>query len=143
VRAFLNVLGVLTLLGSGFALVQARSGEGFGLAFAGLVWAGFVLGLAKVIELLQAERAAADKHRALEVEFWKLAATQGAGRAEAGRPPTAPGLEGWWLADGQEVRGPHKAPELRALLERGTISLETPVCREGENVWRTVREVLR
>lgn len=88
-KIYLNILGALAIAAS-FAsmLVAERLAEGVGMALAGLVVSGFLLGAGRMVELAEAEHAAATKHRALEVEFMKLQATRGHG---PGEPPVMAG----------------------------------------------------
>lgn len=72
-KTYLNVLGLLGIVGGVALAVIERNGAWLGAALlpAGLCW-----GLARIIEIGEAEAKAAEAHRKLEVEYWKLMVTK-------------------------------------------------------------------
>ncbi len=135
-KTFLNVLGILSLLGA-VALFFQR-GAGALLAGAAIAEAGLFFGLAKLIELAQAQIDQAKARHDLERDFWKLQATA---RPTKELPPP-PGKERWFIVFDGEVNGPHTTADLEKFLAKGTIDRDCPLATEGAAQWRPLREVL-
>jgi hypothetical protein len=136
VKIFLNVIGILAMLAGPVALF-------LGTTMAAQLIGGIVLllactsfGLAKLIELGETHLERTSKHRALEKEFWKLAAIQG------GTPTTPPLVNQpkWYVANGQEVTGPFAAPQIRELITKGIVGADTMFNAEGSKDWKSLAE---
>lgn len=57
---------------------------------------------------------------------------QGSARKEEA-PARAKGL---FLIAGDETKGPYSLKQVRAMYESGQFTMDTPCCREGDDVWR-------
>lgn len=136
-KTFLNVLGLLSLLGAVAALFLPQNGPV--LAVAAVAEAALFMALAKVIDLIETHLERTSTHRLMEREVWKNPAT-----VIASSPviiPPVPGTEKYYLAVNNEPAGPHTAETISELLSRGTIDREAWVLQEGGREWRRLREV--
>ena len=66
-----------------------------------------------------------------------LAALRG---TESGKPVSEP--PGYWVRLENDSNGPFPLSKLRELRKRGAIDDDTPVAREGDNVWKKTREII-
>lgn len=134
-KTFLNIIGILALLAGGGALLGANSAIHQILGGIGILTAVCAFGFAAVLETWAEVRTATGNQRKLEREHWEkiLAA------ANRAKPlPPLPGQELFYVAQGEEVNGPHTRAALCALLRKKAISAETPLLREGSEEWKTV-----
>lgn len=96
------------------------------------------LGLAKLIALSEAAELAQGKHRALEIDYWKITAARSATTQQL----VAPAAKRWFVANGQEVSGPFTEEQIRALKSKGVVTAETQLAVEGTQDWRPLAKVL-
>lgn len=133
-KIFLNVIGILAMMSGPVALFVGRDPVSQMLGGVVLLVAVCALGLAKLIELGDAEAKAAKEQRKLERDFWKTAVVQLAQVApkSGAELPSAPR---WYVANGEAVTGPFTRDQLSALQQKGVITAETRLNPMGTEDW--------
>ncbi len=134
--AALTVFATLLTLGSALSVIGGigmKDGAVFGAGVSGLAVALVMLGLAKVIELLEQIR---DAVRASK----KPAAAQ---PVPPKLPAELPSERPYFVLDGNERQGPFTRADLQRLLASGAINADTYVAKNGDAEWSRVGEVLR
>lgn len=135
-KTFVNVVGLLALIGGVILWITERNSAYLG---AGLLPGALCLALGRLIQLAEQEAVAAKAHRALEVNFWRLASVHGAQAHSPSAPPTA---RRWFVANDEEVTGPFTREQLQALQARGVVHDKSQLALEGTQDWKPVAAVL-
>jgi len=139
-RIFLGIIGILAMLGGGFSFFLAVSAVQEIVGGIALLIGCTSLGLARVIELLEA---AAKKRDAWEKTSREHFSAQPAAAAmeEIKKIPPLPGKERYYLAVGETIGGPHSREVIEGMLNRGTVSQHaTFVLLEGGTKWQKFNE---
>lgn len=135
-KSFVNAIGYLALIGGVILWILEKNSAYLG---AGLLPGALCLGLGRLIQLAEQEAVAAKAHRALEVNYWRLAATQS---AQAHSPSAPPTTRRWFVANDEEVTGPFTKEQLLALQARGVVHDKSQLALEGTQDWQPVAAVL-
>lgn len=139
-KTFLNVIGILALLGGLFVLVFAQSAVHE--IEAGLSWliACTALGLAKVIEVLESNgKTLAQLKTAIGLPGVSSANTTTGGQTN--EMPPVPGTETYFVAVEGKAAGPHTMESVQGLLSRGKITPETLIYKQGAEKWQPLSEL--
>jgi len=138
-KSFLNVIGMLALLGGILALLMAASAVHEILAGISILVCVTSLGLAKLIDLADTHLERTSEQRRKEREHWEAAL--GAARAPAASSlPPLPGTEKWHVEVRGQIQGPLGIHEIRALRDKGVIDGDAFVFCEGWTQWLRLRE---
>lgn len=141
-KTFLNVIGILALIGSILVFAGAQSAVHEIEACIALLLSCSCLGFAAVIERLEQNKillAMIAKSSAERVQ--NLSASPGSAPATSQALPPVPGKETYYVSDGLRPVGPYEAEKIKALFEKGTINKETHILQQGSAEWRKLGDV--
>jgi hypothetical protein len=138
-KTFLNVVGILALIGSMLVFANAQSAVHEIEACIALLLSCSCLGFAAVVERL-------DQSKNLLAMIAKSSAegvqTQASSSGSVSRAiPPVPGKETYYISDGARPLGPYEAEKIQALFDKGTINKETDILKEGSSEWEKLGDI--
>jgi len=133
-KTFLNVIGLLSLLGGLCVFIGAQSSVHQILGAIGVLTSCTALGLAGVISVMEKS-----PHQAAAPGAQSQVVVTG----PVEKLPAVPGFERYYLAKGEDADGPYPIADLQALLERHVITGDSYVLLVGGKTWQRVSDVLK
>lgn len=140
-KTFLNVVGILALIGSMLVFAAAKSAVHEIEACIALLLSCSCMGFAAIVEKLDQNKvllAMIAKSSAESVQ--SLSSASGSQGAAQVIPPV-PGKETYYISDGMRPVGPYEAEKIQALFEKGTINKETHILKQGGAEWKKLGDV--
>lgn len=147
-KVFLNVIGLLAMIGAFTALFAARSAVQEIEAGISLLICCTSFGLAHIIGLQEtAAEKSAVRDKAAREHYGAMASlgsvSGNASPANVSGLPPVPGKEVYFISDGERAVGPHNLETLRALLARGTINQDTYILQQGAREWQKLGDMIK
>lgn len=140
-KSFLTIIGMLALLGG--LLVAVVSSSAVHEIEAGIAWliACTSLGLAKVIELQEANGKILAEIKAAQGVSALVNQSAATTSNKSIEMPPVPGTEIYFVAVEGKAAGPHSMESVQGLLSRGKITPETLIYKQGAEKWQPLSEV--
>ncbi len=143
-KTFLIIVGALALLSSGFVLIDAKSAVHEILAGIFSLTGLMCLGMAKIIG---SQKKTADQLalvvKGLSATVQSLQVSPAGSATTAGKPVPVPGKELYFVSDGERGVGPYDFEQLKALVEKGTITRDTYILKQGAQEWQRLDSVFQ
>lgn len=140
-KTFLNVVGILALIGSMLVFAAAKSAVHEIEACIALLLSCSCMGFAAIVEKQEQTNVLLAMIAKSSVETVQ-GLSSASGSAEAAQPiPPVPGKETYYISDGLRPVGPYQADKIQALFEKGTINKETHILKQGSSEWKKLGDV--
>lgn len=140
-KTFLNVVGILALIGSVLIFTAAKSAVHEIEACIALLLSCSCMGFAAIVEKLEQDKVLLAMIAKSSAENIHALSSLSTSPSTTQVIPPVPGRETYYISDGTRAMGPYEAEKLQALLGKGTISKETYILRQGSSEWRKLGDV--
>lgn len=141
-KIYLNVTGVIALLLAFVILLVGSSAVHEIEAAIVFLIACSSLGFANVIEKQTEHLKVLNEVKDAIAKASSVAATQPSAHEPRIVVPPVPGTEDYFIASDGKAAGPHKLESLRNFLERGKITQETMIFKQGAAEWKPLRDLV-